>query len=83
MFIRISKVKSIYIEKKHQFFVADLWFISAAHEERQEYRIYDMDSFIADVGGYLGLLLGHSIYSMVGGISGLISQRIKCFQSAV
>ena len=26
--------------------------------------IYDIDNFIADVGGYLGLLLGQSIYGI-------------------
>ena len=28
-----------------------------------QYVIYDYSSFIADVGGYLGLLLGQSLYS--------------------
>ena len=32
---------------------------------REEYYVYDMSSFIADVGGYLGLLLGHSVFSIV------------------
>lgn len=31
---------------------------------RQEYLTYDINSFIADVGGYLGLLLGHSLFSI-------------------
>ena len=26
--------------------------------------IYDYNDFIADVGGYLGLLIGHSLFSM-------------------
>ena len=30
---------------------------------RFQYYDYDFNSFIADVGGFLGLLLGHSIYS--------------------
>ena len=29
----------------------------------EEYEDYDLSSFIADVGGYLGLLLGHSVLS--------------------
>ena len=29
-----------------------------------QYYIYDQNSFIADVGGYLGLLLGQSIYGI-------------------
>ena len=31
---------------------------------RQEYLTYDINSLIADVGGYLGLLLGHSLLSI-------------------
>ena len=31
----------------------------------EEYFLYGMDSFIADVGGFLGLLLGASLLSLV------------------
>ena len=31
---------------------------------RHEYLTYDRNSFIADVGGYLGLLLGYSILTI-------------------
>ena len=31
----------------------------------EEYFLYDMDSFVSDVGGFLGLLLGASILSLV------------------
>ena len=30
----------------------------------EEYLVYDFNNFIADIGGYLGLLLGHSILSI-------------------
>ena len=30
---------------------------------RHEYLTYDRNSFIADVGGYLGLLLGYSVHT--------------------
>ena len=29
-----------------------------------QYIIYDWNNFVADVGGYLGLLLGQSVYGM-------------------
>ena len=38
--------------------------------EEEQYYVYDFDSFFADVGGYMGLLLGSSvlsIYDVVGG----------------
>ena len=36
----------------------------SAFWEEEEYLIYDFDSFIADVGGYMGLLLGSSFLSL-------------------
>lgn len=29
-----------------------------------QYVVYDLDAFVPDIGGYLGLLLGHSIISI-------------------
>ena len=34
------------------------------YELTEEYYLYDFDSFIPDVGGYLGLLLGYSMLSL-------------------
>ena len=34
------------------------------HEVREHYRIYDNNSFIADFGGFMGLLLGHSLFGI-------------------
>ena len=34
------------------------------YEKKEHYFIYDGSHLIADVGGYLGLLLGFSIYSI-------------------
>ena len=39
-----------------------------AYEQREEYMIYDEWSFIADVGGYMGLLLGYSLLSLCNDI---------------
>jgi hypothetical protein len=44
--------------KKHQFQIS-LIFPTGRHVLKEQYVIYDPSSFIADVGGYLGLLLGH------------------------
>ena len=40
-----------------------------------QYYSYDFNSFIADVGGYLGLLLGHSIYSFYNVVAEWIRSR--------
>ena len=42
--------------------------LSGQHEVKGQYLIYDMNAFIADIGGFLGLLLGHSVYSVFGEI---------------
>ncbi len=37
----------------------NLHFPTTTHTVKREYLLYTFDSFVADVGGYLGLLLGH------------------------
>ena len=39
-------------------------FEDGSYNVREEYIVYDTSNFIADVGGYLGLLMGHSILSI-------------------
>ncbi len=36
-----------------------VYFPTTTHMVKREYLLYTFDSFVADVGGYLGLLLGH------------------------
>ena len=43
----------------------------------EEYFIYNWGSFIADVGGYLGLLLGYSVLSMYQIIIPLLIKQVK------
>lgn len=38
---------------------------TTSHTKKIQYVIYDGNSFVADVGGYLGLLLGYSILSIL------------------
>ena len=45
-------------------FTVYAYFPNGRHQARKEYLIYNFDSLIADVGGYLGLLLGHSVLSL-------------------
>ncbi len=49
-----------------------VYFDSGRHEAREEYYVYDDNSLIADVGGYLGLLLGHSAFSLFCGMKELV-----------
>ena len=44
--------------------IVQFTFTGTTYLERIEYLVYGMTNFIADVGGYLGLLLGHSILSL-------------------
>jgi hypothetical protein len=43
-----------------------------------QYVIYDYDSFIADIGGYLGLLLGQSVFSVYVYVAGWRKKKICC-----
>ena len=45
-----------------------LGYLNGRYEVRKQYLLYDMNTFIADVGGYLGLLLGCSFLSLYGGV---------------
>ena len=54
----------------------DLAINDRTYEEKKQYVIYDMDSFIADVGGYMGLLLGCSIWSLYNEIEVFLKKFI-------
>ena len=43
-------------------------------EDRKQYVIYDFNSFIADVGGFMGLLLGFSILSIYDEVEKMLGQ---------
>ena len=45
-------------------FSISMFFPSGQHFVRREYLLYDQNDLIADIGGYLGLLLGYSILSV-------------------
>ena len=47
-----------------------------SYEEREQYVIYDTYSFIADVGGYMGLLLGCSLMSLYNDVEALFKRLI-------
>jgi hypothetical protein len=38
--------------------------MTGRYEQKDQYVVYDTNSLIADIGGYLGQLLGHSVLSM-------------------
>ena len=50
---------------------------------QEEYELYPIESFIADVGGYLGLLLGASILSLVEYSTDIIRKLTKKHTTAV
>ena len=43
-----------------------------------QYEVYDFDAFIADVGGFLGLLLGQSIFGIYEIIINWLRFKMKC-----
>ena len=48
--------------------------IKASYREEEQYIIYDFNSFIGDVGGFLGLLLGYSVLSLYGDIARVLGR---------
>ncbi len=54
-----------------------LSYSTGRYEVREDYLLYDFGSFVADVGGYLGLLLGHSMYSIFSSVVGLLKDKKK------
>ncbi len=52
-------------------------FPTGRYEHKEQYKIYDVNDFVADVGGYLGLLLGHSMYSVFAGMTNAAVARKK------
>ena len=47
-----------------------MYYVNSRYDEKEQYVIYDLNSFIADVGGFMGLLLGFRIQSMLEMIEG-------------
>ena len=45
---------------------------TGSYKEEEQYIIYDFVSFIADVGGLMGLLLGCSVFSLYAELEGLL-----------
>ena len=46
--------------------------LDTTYEAREQYVIYDINSFIADVGGYMGLLLGFSLSSIYADVESFL-----------
>ena len=60
------------------------YFMDGGFEVKEEYYIYDSTSFLADIGGYMGLLLGYSWLSLylmiaewISTVSGAHNKMIK------
>ena len=53
-----------------------LQMLDSAYKEEEQYVIYDTASFIADVGGYMGLLLGSSLLSLYMAIEACLRKAV-------
>ena len=51
--------------------------LSSSYKEEEQYVIYGVDSFIADVGGYMGLLLGSSLLSLYMAVEGCLRKVFR------
>ena len=53
----------------------DFRMMVASYQEMEQYLLYDSNSFIADVGGFMGLLLGFSVFSIYNEIVDILLNR--------
>ncbi len=60
----VTLAPSEFAQKDKRIFWIRILFANSRYHVKEQYLVYDQNSFIADVGGYLGLLLGHSLYSI-------------------
>ena len=51
--------------------------LDRSYKEEEQYMIYDLGNFIADVGGYMGLLLGCSLMSLYSEVEAFLT-RLFC-----
>ena len=52
----------------------DFIILDSSYKEEEQYVIYDFNSFIGDVGGFLGLLLGYSALSIYDALDSLLKR---------
>ena len=51
--------------------------LDSSYKEEEQYIIYDSASFIADVGGYMGLLLGSSLLSLYMAMEACLKRAVR------
>ena len=49
-----------------------------SYDEKKQYVVYDFNSFIADVGGFMGLLLGFSLLSLYDELTKILRRGKFC-----
>ena len=81
--IRMSQITDAVWNSTSQYGEVNLWLYISMREtsyvKEEQYFIYDHNSFVADVGGYMGLLLGSSILSLFDEVEGvMVALFIKC-----
>ena len=53
------------------------YYSTTKYKTKEQFLTFTVSDFIANVGGYLGLLLGHSIMSLYDGIIRLSSKIVR------
>ena len=48
----------------------------------QEHYLYDFDTLIAEIGGYVGLLLGFSFAHLLGWFNALFERTVRTYEEA-
>ena len=74
----ISKIfdKKSYLQNDSQIMML-MFYANGRYQEGKQYYTYDFNSFLSDLGGYLGLLLGYSIVSFFDMAQDILTKFIR------
>ncbi len=55
----------------------EFFFKTGRHEVMEQYLVYDYDSLMPDIGGYMGLILGYSLFTFAELFTECCKKRIE------
>ena len=65
------------------YYSALFYYPSGSYTEKSYYYTYEFSDYLADIGGYMGLLLGYSLISFYDGFKYILKKIMTCFQRKI
>ena len=76
----VSHLDSPSMKGQKHFFGGIFFYPSGAYKEMSYYYTYEFSDYIADIGGYMGLLLGCSLLSFYDGLKCVCEKMLTIFK---